>query len=306
MGEAQRRRARPRHRPALPFHPGDGQGGGLPEVQVRDQENLGRRRPRLHPGRRRLGADLGPAARGPARRDDPLPRRRTGGDGRARADDRRLPRSRPLRLGHLPLDVPDGGVQARRVLHALARSGRRHPRARRGRAPLPRPRRDGGPKRAVRGPRRAARGATAIRTGAAAGGDGGRPGTDRGGLHPLLGRVQRLRRGRAHHALLRNRHRHHRPLGRLSHAQAGFQADTRRRRPAHHVRDSGLPHADRGEPLPRGSRPRGLRRIPREPSSAWSSTRRPFRASTSTSTSSRRSGTTATAAARWGSPRTPS
>ena len=39
-------------------HAGDDQGTYVPEVQVRCEEDLGRRRPRLHPGRRRLETDF--------------------------------------------------------------------------------------------------------------------------------------------------------------------------------------------------------------------------------------------------------
>ncbi len=58
---------------------------------------------------------------GPARRHDPVPRGRAGRHRRARADARGRARAPPLRLDDVPLDVPDGGGEARRVLHALAR-----------------------------------------------------------------------------------------------------------------------------------------------------------------------------------------
>ena len=47
--------------------------------------------------------------------------------------------------------------------------------------------------------------------------------------------------------------------------KAGLQADPAGRGQAHHLRHPGLPRADREEPLLRGSRARGLRRVPRQP-----------------------------------------
>ena len=75
----------------------------------------------------------------------------------------------------VPRDVPHGGGEARRVLHALARRGGRRARARGGGAALPRPRQDRRPQRALRGPRRAPRGAARVRRRAARGRDRRRP-----------------------------------------------------------------------------------------------------------------------------------
>ena len=88
-------------------------------------------------------------------------------------------------------------------------------------AALPGPRRDRRPERPLRGPRRPARGAAEVTARelleAAMAATTRR---DRARLRPLLGRLQRLRRGRADDALLRDRDRHDRALGRLPGAAA--------------------------------------------------------------------------------------
>ena len=152
----------------------------------------------------------------PARRHQPVPRRRAGGHRRAGPDARRLPRAAPVRLDHVPVDVPAGGGQARRVLHALAQARWSASSSRR------RSRRTGSTatqtidpsgRFVVRDvlhealPRYGSELMEAIR--------GGDEADIERGVRPLLGRLQRLRRGRADDAVVRDRDRHLRRLGQV-------------------------------------------------------------------------------------------
>ena len=74
------------------------------------------------------------------------------------------------------------------------------------------------------GPRCAARGPPRLWARAARGLDGGRRGANRARLRAFLGGLQRLRRGSADDALIRDRDRHHRSLERLPWAEAGLRA----------------------------------------------------------------------------------
>ncbi len=82
-------------------------------------------------------------------------------------------------------------------------------------SPLARPHADDRPERPVRGARRAARGAAAVRRRADGGHPGRRRGRHRARLRPLLGLLQRLRRGRADDAVVRDRDRHLRRVGQV-------------------------------------------------------------------------------------------
>ena len=160
------------------------------------------------------------------------------------------------------------------------------------------------PERPLRGARRAPRSPPEVRARAARGRDGRRHRPDRARLRPLLRRLQRVRRGGADDALLRDRDRHDQALGRLPGAARGLPADPARRGPPHHVRHGRLQDADRARtPTWRPRSTPSSTRIAAT-SSAWSSTRRRSPASRFRSTRTKRSATTATAAARWASPPT--
>ena len=101
-------KARPRCRRPLPLHAGDDQGPTYRKYKfavkkIWDVDDLDFTQDAAD--WKRISRS---SASGPARGHDPVPRRRAGGDRRARADDRRLPRAWPLRLG-FTTHLPDGG-----------------------------------------------------------------------------------------------------------------------------------------------------------------------------------------------------
>ena len=195
-------------------------------------------RPRHRPGagRRRLAAHLARAAEGPARRHGPLPGRRAAGHERARPDGRRGAPAAALRLDDVPRDVHGRGGAARRVLHALAPARHRHARAGGLRAALPGAQQDHRPDRPLRDPGHHAHRPAELRRRAGRGLRRRQRGGGRAGLRALRDRVQRPGGGRADDAVVRDRDRHLRPVGRLPRAQAGVPPHPGRRGPAHHVR----------------------------------------------------------------------